>query len=219
MHPSTFRAVVFDFDLTLADSSSGIVECITYALQHLHLPLVPELHMRQSIGLSLPATFTYITGLHDAQRAAAFARLFVQRADQVMADMTIMYPGVPAVLSSLQQAGLRLGIVSSKFRYRIQDILRRGNLLQYFDVIIGGEDVTQHKPHPEGLLQAMRHFAHAPEHVVYVGDHPVDAEAASRAGIPFVAVLTGTAEHTHFVPTQPLGIVPDLTALPRLLGA
>lgn len=214
-----FRAVVFDFDLTLADSSSGIVECITYALKHLHMPLVSEPHMRQTIGLSLPATFTYLTGRDDAQLATDFARHFIQRADQIMVDMTVMYPGVPEVLMSLRAAGLSLGIVSSKFRYRIEDILTRGDLRQHFDVIVGGEDVRQHKPHPEGLLRALTHLAHAPAHVVYVGDHPVDAEAANRAGVPFVAVLTGTADHSYFVMAQPLGIVQDLTGLPRLLGA
>lgn len=218
MEKHTFRAVVFDFDLTLADSSAGIVECITYALKHIHMPLVPELRMRQAIGLSLPATLTYLTGRDEAQLVADFTRHFIQRADQIMVDMTVMYPGVPEVLASLGRAGLRLGIVSSKFRYRIEDILIRGALRQHFDVIVGGEDVTQHKPHPEGLLRALAHLEHTPAQVVYVGDHPVDAEAASRAGVPFVAVLTGTATHADFVMGQALGIVQDLTRLPKLLG-
>ena len=217
MEKSMFRAVVFDFDYTLADSSAGVVECTTYALRSLGLPLAPESRMRQSIGLSLAATLEYLTGITDPDVAAEFTRTFVQRADQVMADLAVVYATVPGVITALRSAGFTLGIVSTKFRYRIENILTREGLLTHFDVIVGGEDVSRHKPHPAGLLRALDCLTCVPEQTVYVGDHPVDAEAASRAKVPFVAVLSGTSAREHFAPHQPLGIVDDVSGLPRLL--
>jgi phosphoglycolate phosphatase-like HAD superfamily hydrolase len=79
--------------------------------------------------------------------------------------------------------------------------LAEGGLASQFEVIIGGEDVVQHKPHPDGLLLALQRLHLPVTDVLYVGDHPVDAEAASRVGVPFMAVLTGTSDVPSFAPT------------------
>ena len=70
-----------------------------------------------------------------------------------MVDATRVYPGVPGVLQALQACQLRLGILSTKFRYRIEAVLQREGLRDAFELIVGGEDVTQLKPDPEGLLR------------------------------------------------------------------
>jgi phosphoglycolate phosphatase len=212
------KAAVFDFDYTLADSSAGILQCIHYALQQMGLPAAPESRMRASIGLTLSKTLAFLTGREDAAAGAEFTRLFVDHADRVMVDQTVLYDTAPQVITTLRTAGLPLGIVSTKYRYRIESILQREGILQHFDIIVGGEDVTEHKPHPISLQQALRHLGCPPEHAVYIGDHIVDAEAAGRAGVPFVAVLTGASGRHHFNTDQCLGILDDLSSLPSLLG-
>lgn len=212
------NAVVFDFDYTLADSSAGILKCIQFALQQMNLPPAPESRMRESIGLTLAKTLTFLTGSEDASAALEFTRLFVEYADRIMADHTVLYDTVPQVLATLRNAGLPLGIVSTKYRYRIETILQRESLAQHFEIIVGGEDVADHKPHPASLYRALHHLGCPPEQAIYIGDHAVDAEAARRAGIPFVAVLTGTAGRPYFATARCLGILDDLSALPLLLG-
>ena len=213
-----FRAVMFDFDLTLADSTAGAIECINHALQRLGLPYAPDRRILESIGLSLPDTFAYITGKTDPLMVEAFAHHFIARADEVMADLTVLYECVPPVVRTLQAAGLAQAIVSSKFRHRIERIVAREQLADCFPVIVGAEDMPYHKPHPAGLLQAMRRLGCQPDEVVYIGDHLVDAQAARGAGIGFVAVLTGMSERRHFLETQPLAIIDNLAELPELLG-
>ena len=63
---------------------------------------------------------------------------------------------------------------------------------------MGGEDVTEHKPHPEGLLTAVSSLRMKTGNVYYVGDSIVDALTAERAGVPFIAVLTGTTGESEF---------------------
>jgi len=215
------RAVIFDFDLTLADSTAGAIECINHALQCLGLPSAPDRRILESIGLSLslPDTFAYITGKTDPTMVEAFARHFVARADEVMADLTVLYKDVPPVVRTLQAAGLAQGIVSSKFRYRIERIVAREQLVDCFPVIVGAEDTPYHKPHPAGLLQAMSRLGCQPDEVVYIGDHLVDAQAARGAGIGFVAVLTGMSGRQDFLECyRLLAIIDNLTRLPELLG-
>ena len=57
------RAVLFDFDLTLADSTLGAVECVNYALGAMALPRAEPEAIRATIGFSLAATLASLTGL------------------------------------------------------------------------------------------------------------------------------------------------------------
>jgi phosphoglycolate phosphatase len=186
------RAVLFDFDLTLADSSDAIVECTEHALRTLGCPLAPPAQIRSVIGLPLPAMFRALTGEDSEARASAFARHFVDRADEIMVPGTRIYPQVSGLFGVFRKHGVAVGIVSSKFRYRIEAILARAGLQSHVDVIVGGEDVQRHKPDPQGLACALAQLGVPPAEAVYVGDHAVDAQAAERAGIPFVGAVSGT---------------------------
>lgn len=185
------RAVIFDFDLTLADSSAAIIECTRYALDQLDAAGPTPAQIGAVIGLPLPDMFRLLTGETVAARADAFARHFVARADEIMVPGTHIYPEVPPLLAALREQGLAVAIVSSKFRYRIDAILERNGLQSMVDVLIGGEDVQRHKPDPEGLVQALARLGLPAAAAIYVGDHAVDAQAAERAGVPFVGALSG----------------------------
>lgn len=192
------RAALFDFDLTLADSTRGVADCVEYGLRRMGHPCPDRAAISKTIGLSLGRTFEALTGIADAERADEFSTLFVERANEVMAPLTTVYSSVPPAIRELRAEGIKTAIVSTKFRYRIEAILAREGLSNLFDLIVGGEDVDRHKPHPDGLLRALSTLRLAPSDVVYVGDHPVDAQAAQHAGIRFYAVLTGASASDEF---------------------
>jgi phosphoglycolate phosphatase len=193
-----FRAIVFDFDYTLADSSRGAIACINFALDELGLPAVSAEEAERTIGLSLPDTFLELAGPQHVAQSDKFARLFIKRADQVMSGLTVLFESVPETVSELRARGFSLGIVSTKFRYRIESVLGREGLLDAFAVIIGGEDVGKHKPDPAGLLTAVERLGSASASTLYVGDSVTDAQTAERAGVPFVAVLSGVTPREAF---------------------
>ena len=119
-----------------------------------------------------------------------------------MVDHTALYETVPPMVEELRQRGLRLGIVSTKYRSRINGVLKREGLLDQFGVVIGGDDVEHYKPHPQGL---------------YVGDSQVDAELAKRAGVPLVIVLSGVTPREHFEDYAPAGVLENISHLPQFL--
>jgi phosphoglycolate phosphatase len=211
------QAIICDFDFTLADSSPGVVACVNEALASLGLPLASAERIHATIGLSLPHTLQALTGIADPAIVTAFTRRFVAHADQVMHGLTLLYPWVAETVLVLRAAGQRLGIVSSKYRYRIERILAEGGLASQFEVIIGGEDVPQHKLNPAGLLLMLQRLNLPAPEVLYVGDHPVDAEAASRAGLPFMAVLTGTSDVSSFAPYPVHSFLANVSHLPSQL--
>jgi phosphoglycolate phosphatase len=208
-----FQTVVFDFDYTLADSSQGVIACIDFALAKLGLLAVSEEAARQTIGLSLAEGFRELVGSQHIAQADEFARLFVKRADMVMADLTVLLDPVAATVAALQVLGLPLGIVSTKFRYRIEAILEREGLRDAFDVIVGGEDVAEHKPDPTGLLMAIERLGGVPKSTLYVGDSVTDAETARRAHVPFIAVLSGVTPREAFLDYPTYGVWESLSEL------
>ena len=217
MKSSAFRAVVFDFDYTLADSSQGAIECINFALAEMGLAPASAEAACRTIGLSLNETFLSLAEHHEPHRCAEFYGLFVARAEKVMSDLTVLYESVPATIQLLRDRGLSLGIVSTKYRRRINQVLEREALQHAFQVVIGGEDVEQHKPHPQGLFEAMEKLECSPDSVVYVGDSKVDAELAKRAGVPLVVVLSGVTPKSDFANYSPLATLETVSELPRFL--
>lgn len=210
------RAVLFDFDYTLADTSRGVIECVNSALEEIGLPAVSAERVRETIGLSLRDTFIHVSEEGNEERSDEFERLFVKRADEVMADLTEVYERARESVLQLKGQFL-LGIVSTKFRYRIQAILKREKILSAFDVIVGGEDVIHYKPHPEALLKAVNVLGCSVNEVIYVGDSVIDAEAARRASIRFVAVLSGVTGREEFEGHEHVGIIEDIGSLPDLV--
>lgn len=212
------KAVLFDFDYTLADSSEGIIDSVNTALRDMGLPPAPPAAIRHTIGLALPEMLKRLAGPEHHHRAPEFFDRFVARADIVMADATHLLPGVPETLRRLHATGLRLGIVSTKYRRRIEGVLRRDGLDSLIETIIGVEDVTATKPDPQPLHRALERLLLAPDEARYVGDSLTDAEASRRAAIPFIAVLTGTTDSTSFAREPCLATVASVANLsPELL--
>src|SRR5690606_40159461 len=84
--------VLYDFDYTLADSSQGTIECVNYALRQMGLPAARDQRIRETIGLSMTATFEHVTRIPATpELVCAFTEHFVARADQVMAGHTHLY--------------------------------------------------------------------------------------------------------------------------------
>ena len=212
-----FRAILFDFDFTLADSTVGAVECVNHALLACGFPAAEREAIRRCVAYPLPEVLARLTGVEDSAAAAAFAQAFIARADEVMAPLTTLFPGVTAAVGQLRDRGLKTGIVSTKFRYRIQAILANHDAGDLFDVIIGGEDVRQHKPHPESLERALARLELRPDEALYVGDHPVDGQAAEAAGVPFVIVRSGVAREDEFAGLPRVAILGSVAELPGWL--
>lgn len=212
------QAVVFDFDFTLADSAEPIVECANYAFQNMGLPTPEPEAIHKTVGLHLEEAFVQLAGNSHAGRSKEFFDLFVKRADEVMVDMTHLYDTAAAAIGALATMGMPLGIVSTKYRFRIEAILERDGLRDPFGVIVGGEDVAEPKPDPSGLNMAIEKLGGSSDTTLFVGDSLTDAETAKRAGVPFAAVLSGPTLAFEFNGYEPIAVLDDLTGLPALVG-
>lgn len=186
------KGMIFDFDYTLGDSTEGIVISVNYGLEKLGYEKKERELIRKTIGLPLKETFLQLETEGTKEEAEEFAGHFVRKADEIMVSHTRLYHGVKDRLCNLKAKGYRVAVVTTKYHYRIEQILDYFEARSYVDLIIGGEDVKVAKPNPEGLFTVLREWHCEREDVLYVGDSVVDAKAAKNAEVPFAGVLTGT---------------------------
>ena len=208
-----YKAVIFDFDYTLGDSTNGIVLSINHALEKLGFQVQDTKTIQRTIGLSLKDTLFELTGIQDEETAQKFTQYFKEKADLVMVDNTRLYDGVLKELEKLRNNKILLGIVTTKYHYRIEQILEKNNAMNVINVIVGGDDVINEKPDPEGLLAAIEKLNISKNQVLYVGDSIVDAKTAQSAGVDFVAVLTGMTEREEFLNYESVSIEESVTEL------
>ncbi len=117
------------------------------------------------------------------------------------------YTGVFDMLSELKNRGIKLGIVSSKYKRYVLQELENTNLLSFFDVIVGLDDCTNRKPHPEPLLKAINTLNEKAENCIYIGDQPTDI-VGPVIPIPVVPISpVGPVEPVAPVaPVAPVGV-------------
>ena len=214
---NNYLAVIFDFDYTLADSSEGVYECVSYALKEMGYDCPGYEKICRTIGLPLSEIFAVLTNNSLTSDAEIFRKLFKERADQIMVDGTIIFNEVRPLFEYLAFKGIKCGIVSTKYRYRIKNVLDRDGLGNCVDIIVGGEDVANFKPDPEGLLKAIECLNLRKEDCLFIGDSLVDAETAKNAEVDFVAVLTGTTKGVEFEEYNPLFIISRLDEMKGIM--
>lgn len=200
--PMNYNTYLFDFDYTLADSSRGIVTCFRIVLtRHQYMDVTDEA-IKRTIGKTLEESFSILTDITDPEHLASLRQEYRLEADIHMNANTRLFPDTLSTLKRLKQRGARIGIISTKYRFRILSFLEDYLPDDFLDIVVGGEDVKAPKPSPEGVLFALEHLGSTPQETLYIGDSTVDAETARNAGVDFAGVLNGmtTAEELRVYP-------------------
>jgi HAD superfamily hydrolase (TIGR01549 family) len=104
-------------------------------------------------------------------------------------SMAELYPGIKEILDYLKSKKYPLGIFTGKGREASLITLKILGVENYFDLIITGDDVENHKPSPEGIIKFLNHFKIQPERVLMIGDSVNDVIASKEAGIKISSVL------------------------------
>lgn len=198
----SYTTYLFDFDYTLADSSRGIVTCFRIVLTRHGYMDVTDDQIKRTIGKTLQESFSILTGVTDAEQLEGFRKEYSKEADTHMTVNTVLFLETKSVLIALKDAGARIGIISTKYRYRIKELLDQHFPSNFMDIIVGGEDVKAAKPSPEGLLFAIKQLHTTKAETLYIGDSTVDAETAQNAGVDFAGVTHGvtTAQELNKYP-------------------
>lgn len=118
-------------------------------------------------------------------------------------EMIEPFPQIDRTLEALDGAGWLLGVVSSKMRAGVERGMNIFGMAGRFDVIVGAEDVSNHKPHPEPLLRAMEMLGGSAGETIYIGDSTHDIIAGHAAGTLTAAATWGPFARSELVKQRP----------------
>lgn len=211
-----YTTYLFVFDYTLADSSQGIVICFQNVLNRHGYTDTTDTQIKRTIGKTLEESFSILTGIEDSDTLASYKKEYIREADTYMNVNTFLFPETVPTLTALKEKGAKIGVISTKFRYRLKAVLDLHFPTDFFDIIIGGEDVKVMKPDPQGIQMALTKLKRNRKETLYIGDSIVDAETARNAKVDFVGVLNGMTTREELEAYPHRQILNDLSQLPLI---
>ena len=175
--------VLLDLDGTLIDSRGDIANSVNLTRADYGLPPLPLEEVTKMVGNGMRQLMLRAMPDHADQIDDLVANNRRQYAAHLVVH-TFAYPGVKEGLAELKALGCRMAVTSNKTSALIPQILERLDLLQYFEVTVGGGDVPVLKPDPGLLLLAAKKMGVTPKPTDWVvGDHYTDLEVGRRAGL------------------------------------
>jgi phosphoglycolate phosphatase len=215
--PFDARAVLFDVDGTLVDSLNAF-RIVAERAAAPYGVTITEAVVREALNTTQP--FWELALPADCpDRAAAMKTLARDAAGlwpSVLREHGRVFPGAGAVLGSLRDRGVKLGIVTGARRGSLQ-ALRDAGLLDLFEAVVTGKDVQRRKPDPEGILACLTMLRVEAADAIYAGDTPLDIRAARAAGVFAVGVLGGAADSAMLAACGPHRVVKSVARLLDLI--
>lgn len=183
------RAILFDVNGTLLDSR----EHIFWQFEQLTKEFDGAPATRQEISSAMHGTVDDVLRQLVKNPDAPF-KVVQKRHDDLHTEALQrmeLFDGVSELLPILHRIGFRIAAVTSG-DHRIADALDYTGIRRYFDIVVTDNHVLNPKPHPEGVLYALKHMGISPDAAIVVGDSEADILAGKRAGVSkTVAVLHG----------------------------
>jgi phosphoglycolate phosphatase len=214
MNTSNVRGVIFDLDGTLIDSYQAIYLAFHYTYSEMGLTPLSYQQVERAVGRGLGHTFRELLG---EERVPQTLALFRKKYGEVFRTHTHLLPDVREVVGSLQGRGIQLAVATNKLGRFSRAIFEHFGMEKMFAVILGDGDVSQNKPDPEMLYQAMDKMGVVKEESIFVGDSVIDIQTGKNAGIRVFAVPTGNTDREDLVKAQPAVILNRLLDLLSLV--
>jgi phosphoglycolate phosphatase len=183
------RTLLLDLDGTLTDPRPGIVGCIQHALGQVGLPVPDEKALLGCIGPPLRQSLQALTG--DPALADHCLTLYRERFARVGFAENAVYPGIPEALETLQSAGWRLVLATSKPLVYARRILEHFDLAPWIDAAYGAELDGRRSDKGELIAALLAAEALQPATCLMVGDRAHDVRGAAANGVLCVGVLYG----------------------------
>lgn len=195
-----YNLVLFDFDGTLFNTFLGIARSYQHALKERYHMDYPDLHeFEKCIGPPLSKSlveFYHIPG----NEVLDTVEVFRSRYATIGVFESEPYKGVKEMLLKIKDAGIQIGIASSKPVIMINKILEKNHLDGIMDFIAGLKSEEDHATKTDVIKEALDHFNADISKTVMVGDRFYDAEGADNLKLDFIAAMYGFGNDEEFAP-------------------
>lgn len=204
------RAVIFDLDGVLVDSSAVMHEAFTIAYAEVVGDGQPPFEeYKRHLGRYFP-DIMQIMGL-----PLEMERPFVRESYR-LAHRVPLFDGVADMVRELRARGFRLAVATGKSGARARSLLDQLGILETFDHVIGSDEVAHPKPAPDIVLRALELLGVQSQEAMMVGDAVTDLASARAAAVAVAAALWGESDETEVLSARPDAVLrrpSDLLAL------
>jgi 2-phosphoglycolate phosphatase len=204
---SSLRAVLFDFDGTLADSYPAITASVNHVRALHGLPPLTEPEVRRHVGRAAGYLLEHTVPAGSLKENMAAYRA---HHPSVLRQGTRLLPGAAECLHALHERGLLLGVCSNKPILFTRELVAYLGIADYLKVVLGPEDVPRPKPAPDMLGAGLSRLKVTAEQALYIGDMAVDIQTARAAGVSVWVVPTGSDEIETLQQAHPDRLLRDL---------
>ena len=186
------RAVLFDFDGTLADTAADLGAALNRMRVDRGLPEMTIEALRRYASSGARGLLKIGFGLApDDAQYEAMREEFLANYSAAICVHTRLFDGMAELLDTLESRGMPWGIVTNKSMRLTTPLVDRLGLARRARCVVGGDSTPHLKPHPASLLLAAGLLALEPRECCYLGDDLRDIQAAKAAGMFSVAVEYG----------------------------
>lgn len=207
------RAALFDLDGTLLDSIPAFLAITRRACRELGWPQPAPGYIREVMTLGRSPIEALLGPVADAEaRRRALTATTMNLWKDVFAEEARLFHDTLPVLQRLSAAGWRLGIVTDSNHFVVSRLTEAPGCPP-IDVIVTRDEAPARKPSPSGIELALRQLGLAPGAAIYVGDNPIDIQAAHGAGVRAFGITTGASLREDLLPYNPHAVLDSLTQL------
>ena len=188
------KLIIFDFDGTLGDTRANILLTMKMTLSKLGLPEKDDETIAATIGIPLGDGFLQMFPGMTPEQEELCVKTYRAIFEENKKDLVpALFPHVRETLSALKDRGFILTVASSRSSASLNGFLRDMGIADYISFVLGVDNVTFAKPHPEPVLRTLEEFGVDASEAIVVGDMPVDIQMGKAAGTRTCAVTYGNA--------------------------
>ena len=184
LNKDTIKCAIFDLDGTLLNTIKTINYYLNLTLSTYGLGSVSEEDTMRFVGDG--ATKLIERALDrvgaDSSLFDSVYKTYNEAYNSSPYYLTEVYDGIPELLSTLKEKGIRLAVLSNKPDFAVKATIGKF-LPDTFDIVRGGVDGVPLKPSPDALFEILREFGFTPDETAYIGDSEPDVLTAQNAGI------------------------------------